>query len=310
MRAQRSSSTHHRRRWPGLPRAAEHQRPHGPLRRDPRARSPPPTAPRWRRSPRANHLADADLHPRRPAAGDPGRGARGDHHLHGALGRHPRARSRPATARRSPRSCRPNGLTNPNLIRIGQVLKVPPGRRPAPSVQAPAGGATTHVVRAGETLSGIASRYGIKAAQIVAANGLTGDRIYVGQQLRLVPVGAARSRPAPRTYVVRVRRHAVDHRPQVRHHGARPPGRQRHPRRRPRHDRTHPQDPGRRHRRRRGDPLPGAGRRHVHERLGLPPLRWPVPRGQRPLRPARHPRGGHGVRHRGADRSAGSAATR
>jgi LysM repeat protein len=86
---------------------------------------------------------------------------------------------------------RANGLPNPNLIRIGQVLKMPASGGGSAgggsAVRTPAGGATTHVVRAGETLSGIASRYGISSAQVVRANGITGDRIYVGQQLRLVP---------------------------------------------------------------------------------------------------------------------------
>jgi N-acetylmuramoyl-L-alanine amidase len=94
-----------------------------------------------------------------------------------------------------------NQLSNPNLIRIGQVLKVPAGSG-GTSVSAPAGGATTHVVRAGETLGTIASRYGIKVAQIVAANGITGDRIYVGQQLRLVPAAGAAPTTAS-SYVVR-----------------------------------------------------------------------------------------------------------
>src|SRR5262245_48965201 len=81
-----------------------------------------------------------------------------------------------------------NGLENPNLIRIGQVLKVPTGSGGGSAgVKTPAGGATTHVVRAGETVSAIATRYGITSAQISSANGLTSDRIYVGQQLRLVP---------------------------------------------------------------------------------------------------------------------------
>jgi len=96
-----------------------------------------------------------------------------------------------------------NGLTNPNLIRIGQVLKVPAGGGSSgATVKAPSGGATTHVVKAGETLSGIASRYGITAAQIIAANGLSGDRIYVGQQLRLVPSAGAVPTTAT-TYVVK-----------------------------------------------------------------------------------------------------------
>ena len=96
-----------------------------------------------------------------------------------------------------------NGLKNPNLIRIGQVLKVPAGGGSGGStVKAPSGGATTHVVKAGQTLSGIASRYGISAAQIKAANGLTSDRIYVGQQLRLVPAAGTVPTSAT-TYVVK-----------------------------------------------------------------------------------------------------------
>ena len=46
-------------------------------------------------------------------------------------------------------------------------------------------------MRAGETISGIAARYGITQKQLIDANGLTGGRIYVGQQLRLVPPAAA-----------------------------------------------------------------------------------------------------------------------
>lgn len=94
-----------------------------------------------------------------------------------------------------------NGLKNPNLIRIGQVLKVPSGGSGS-TVAPPSGGATTHMVKAGETVGGIASRYGIKASQIIAANGLSGDRIYVGQQLRLVPAAGTVPTTAT-TYVVR-----------------------------------------------------------------------------------------------------------
>ncbi len=87
-----------------------------------------------------------------------------------------------------------NRLTNPNLIRIGQELAIPASGGSAgggQGVRPPAGGATTHVVQRGQTLSAIAARYRVTVGQVVAANGLTGDRIYVGQQLRLVPVAGS-----------------------------------------------------------------------------------------------------------------------
>jgi len=102
-----------------------------------------------------------------------------------------------------------NGLPNPNLIRIGQVLKVPATGGGAPTApptgsRPPAGGASRHVVRSGDTISGIASRYGISQAQLVGANGLTGGRVYVGQQLRLVPVGGTVDPgPSSSSYTVR-----------------------------------------------------------------------------------------------------------
>lgn len=84
-----------------------------------------------------------------------------------------------------------NGIKNANLIRVGQVLSLP-GSAGSGSV-APAGGATHHVVKASETISGIASRYGISQGQLIGANGLTGGRIYAGQRLSLLPATA----PAP-----------------------------------------------------------------------------------------------------------------
>jgi LysM repeat protein len=105
-----------------------------------------------------------------------------------------------------------NTVVNPNLIRVGQVLQLPAassgGTSPPPAggVSPPPSGATAHVVRLGETISGIASRYNVPQAQIIEANGLTGGRIYVGQRLRLVPVAGSvvgpASPPAP-TYTVR-----------------------------------------------------------------------------------------------------------
>jgi LysM repeat protein len=52
-----------------------------------------------------------------------------------------------------------NGIANPDLIRVGQVLVVPGQTAAAPT--------TTHVVSAGETLAGIASKYGTSFVWLV-----------------------------------------------------------------------------------------------------------------------------------------------
>jgi LysM repeat protein len=100
-----------------------------------------------------------------------------------------------------------NGIRNPNLIRVGQVLTVPAGGGTASGgapAAAPKGGATHHVVQRGDTISGIADRYGITQRQLIDANGLTGGVVYVGQRLSLVAPTSAASTPAAgsRTHTV------------------------------------------------------------------------------------------------------------
>jgi LysM repeat protein len=82
-----------------------------------------------------------------------------------------------------------NGLKSPHRVRVGQVLTLP-GASAAPSGAAPTSAARHHVVRAGETISGIAARYGISQRQLVDANGLTGGVVYAGQRLSLEPADA------------------------------------------------------------------------------------------------------------------------
>lgn len=90
-----------------------------------------------------------------------------------------------------------NGIKNPSLIRIGQVLTVPANGAAAPAPAAVAATATvttttttSYTVARGDTLSGIATRYGTTVAAIQQANGIkNASLIRIGQVLA-VPVTA------------------------------------------------------------------------------------------------------------------------
>ena len=85
-----------------------------------------------------------------------------------------------------------NGISNPNLIYVGQVLKIPaPGTtipvtpQPQPTTQ-PQPTPQTYTVVAGDTLSRIALRYGTTVAALAQANGIANPNlIFVGQVLKI-----------------------------------------------------------------------------------------------------------------------------
>ncbi len=84
-----------------------------------------------------------------------------------------------------------NRLQPPYTIYVGQVLRLP---RPA---GAPPAGGATHVVARGDTLSGLASVYGVRLGDLVALNQhVDPTRLHVGAELRL-PAAAAAPRAAP-----------------------------------------------------------------------------------------------------------------
>lgn len=76
-----------------------------------------------------------------------------------------------------------NPGVDPERIRIGQTLRVPGAEAPPSAV--------THRVGPGDTLWGIARRYNVSVEQIRRANGMTDDRVRLGQTLR-IPDGADR----------------------------------------------------------------------------------------------------------------------
>jgi LysM repeat protein len=85
-----------------------------------------------------------------------------------------------------------NGIVNPNLIYVGQVLKVPVVGTPAPP---PA--TCVYYVQAGDTLTRIALRYGTTVWALAIANNLANPSfIYVGQQL-VIPGCGTTPPPTP-----------------------------------------------------------------------------------------------------------------
>jgi len=71
-----------------------------------------------------------------------------------------------------------NHIANPDLIYVGQRLTIPGGSvLPTPTPR-------THIVQPGETLLGIALRYGVTMRALQAANGISDpDHIEIGQVL-------------------------------------------------------------------------------------------------------------------------------
>lgn len=70
-----------------------------------------------------------------------------------------------------------NGISNPNLIYVGQVLRVNGSANT---------GSVYYTVRVGDNLSAIASRYGTSYQSIASLNGLTNPNlIYAGQTLKI-----------------------------------------------------------------------------------------------------------------------------
>lgn len=109
-----------------------------------------------------------------------------------------------------------NGIVDPNLIQIGQSLIIPQGEPVGTLAPVDAGASTLpgdggyHRVQAGESLSQIASQYGLSLSTLLRLNGLPdANTIWVGQKLRLTarvaPVQTSRpaiEQPADLIHVV------------------------------------------------------------------------------------------------------------
>lgn len=102
-----------------------------------------------------------------------------------------------------------NRIDNPNLILIGQKLKLPGEKdgvttkassgkaktsdkvkasskiKKAPSHRLPSSKAKTHLVKRGESLAEIAKRHDISVKRLKSINGLVNNRVYAGTRLRI-----------------------------------------------------------------------------------------------------------------------------
>ena len=71
-----------------------------------------------------------------------------------------------------------NGIEDPNVIHVGQIIKLKGDAASTPQ------GENTYTVQAGDTLSGIASKYGTTYQELAALNGISDPNIiHVGQVL-------------------------------------------------------------------------------------------------------------------------------
>lgn len=79
-----------------------------------------------------------------------------------------------------------NQLSNPNLIYVGQVLKLKNSQTTNSSSSTAATTVGTYTVKAGDTLSAIASRYSTSSSTLASLNSLSNPNlIYVGQVLKV-----------------------------------------------------------------------------------------------------------------------------
>ena len=76
-----------------------------------------------------------------------------------------------------------NGISNPNKINVGQVIKIPSNGNKTASTT-PKTTFITYIVKKGDTLSGIASKYGTTYKKIASDNHISNpNKIYPGQKL-------------------------------------------------------------------------------------------------------------------------------
>ncbi len=89
-----------------------------------------------------------------------------------------------------------NGLAESHVLQPGDVLVIPNG---SPIIVTPVAlpVTITHKVQPGETLSGIAERYGVPIERIMEANGIEDPSLIHEEQELVIPLGTPTPTPAP-----------------------------------------------------------------------------------------------------------------
>lgn len=96
-----------------------------------------------------------------------------------------------------------NNLSNPDVLYVGQELRVPAGGKKK-SAKTTSGGTTSvkkgdsYVIQPGDTLSGIAAAYGVSLNDLRSLNNIKDDKIFAGDTLS-IPQGGKAPSAAPKS---------------------------------------------------------------------------------------------------------------
>lgn len=80
-----------------------------------------------------------------------------------------------------------NKITNPSLIRVGQVLVIPGKTTPPPPSTPPPATSVKYTVKSGDTLYSIANRYNVSVTQLAAVNKIANPSLIRVGQVLVIP---------------------------------------------------------------------------------------------------------------------------